>query len=109
MGVATSLRYVAEVPYSPPSDKPCSSRAATSRIGANAPICAYPGKTAMPREPTPIKVTDSVSDARRPNRSAYRPKIHPPRGRTRKPTAKMPAVFSSCAVWFPEGKNTLAK
>jgi|KBSSwiStaDraftv2_1062776.scaffolds.fasta_scaffold1799724_1 hypothetical protein len=35
---------------------------------------------------------------RRPNRSAYRPNIQPPSGQTRKSTAKMPAVFNSCAV-----------
>ncbi len=52
----------------------------------------------MPSEPTPIKVTESVNAARRPNRSAYRPNIQPPSGRIRKPTAKMPAVFNSCAV-----------
>ena len=107
--MATSLKYVAEVPYSPPSDSPCSSRGATSSTGASAPICAYPGSTAMPSDPAPISVTDSVSAARRPNRSAYLPNIQPPSGRIRKPTAKMPAVFSSCAVGFPDGKNTLAK
>ena len=63
----------------------------------------------MPSEPTPISVTDSVSAARRPYRSAYRPNIHPPSGRTRNPTAKIPAVFRSCAVGLPDGKNTPAK
>ena len=63
----------------------------------------------MPSEPTPIMVTESVSAARRPDRSAYRPNSQPPSGRIRNPTAKIPAVFNSCAVGFPDGKNTPAK
>ena len=57
----------------------------------------------------PIKVTERVKEARRPNRSAYHPNSQPPSGRIRKPTAKMPAVFNSCAVELPDGKNTPAK
>ena len=30
-------------------------------------------------------------------------------GRTRKPIANTAAVFISCTVWLPEGKNTGAK
>ena len=55
----------------------------------------------MPREPMPIKVTESVNAARRPNRSAYLPNIQPPSGRTRKPTAKMPAVFKQLRCLIP--------
>ncbi len=57
-----------------------------------------PGRQAIPRDPVPIKVTENVNAARRPNRSAYLPNIQPPNGRTRNPTARMPAVFNSCAV-----------
>jgi len=52
----------------------------------------------MPSDPAPIRLTERVNAARRPNWSAYLPKIQPPSGRTRNPTAKMPAVFNSCAV-----------
>jgi hypothetical protein len=38
-----------------------------------------------------------------------RPNSQPPTGRIRKPTAKMPAVLSSCAVRSPLGKNAGAK
>ena len=37
---ATSLMYVAVVPYSPPTDKPWNKRHTSSRKGAQAPICA---------------------------------------------------------------------
>jgi hypothetical protein len=36
--VATSDRYVADVEYSPPTDKPWINRATSSRIGAARPI-----------------------------------------------------------------------
>jgi len=63
----------------------------------------------MTSDPAAIIVTDRVSAARRPNRSAYRPRSQPPTGRMMKPTAKTPAVLSSCAVGLPLGKNTLEK
>src|ERR1700682_4402369 len=63
----------------------------------------------MPSDPTPIMDTESVNAARRPDRSAYQPNSQPPSGRIRNPTAKIPAVFNSCAVGFSDGKNTLAK
>ena len=45
----------------------------------------------------------------RPTLSAIRPNIQPPIGRIRKPKAKTPAVFKSCAVLSPEGKKEAEK
>lgn len=56
-----------------------------------------------------ISDTLRVSAGRRPRRSANRPSSQPPTGRMKKPTAKMAAVFSSCAVASPWGKNAAAK
>ncbi len=92
---AISLRYVALVPYSPPTLKPCRSRANTSTMGAPTPIVAYPGVSAIINEPAHMSVTDSVSADLRPRRSAYHPSSHPPMGRTRKPIANAPAAFRS--------------
>jgi hypothetical protein len=60
-------------------------------------------------EPADINETESVSAARRPRRSAYRPSTQPPSGRIRKPIAKTTAVDSSCAVASCAGKKAPAK
>ncbi len=62
--------YVALVPYSPPTLKPCSSRANISVIGAAIPTVAYAGANAINSEPRHISITDRVSAALRPLRSA---------------------------------------
>ena len=95
--------------YSPPTESPCIIRAITSSTGAASPMLAKHGVTAMTSEPAAITVTDRVSADRRPCRSAYRPRIQPPIGRIRNPTAKTAAVESSCAVVSPSGKNAFAK
>ncbi|MNN44745.1 hypothetical protein D3C81_1590510 [compost metagenome] len=63
----------------------------------------------MISEPKHIISTDTISAALRPLRSAYRPISQPPMGRIKKPTAKIAAVLSSCAVVSPAGKKALAK
>ena len=79
--VAASDMYVADVPYSPPVAKPCTSRATTRMIGAAIPITACDGTTAIIKEHSAISDTLTVSAARRPYRSAKRPKNHAPTGR----------------------------
>jgi hypothetical protein len=53
--------------------------------------------------------TEMIIEVRRPCVSAIQPNSHPPRGRMKKPTAKMPAVASSWLVASPLGKNADAK
>ena len=50
-----------------------------------------------------------IIEARRPTRSAMRPNSQPPIGRMKKPTAKIPAVWSSWVVESPFGKKAGAK
>jgi hypothetical protein len=64
---------------------------------------------AINSDPKDINRTDMVMATFLPDRSAIRPKSHPPIGLIKNPTAKMAAVFKSCAVEFPFGKNTGAK
>jgi hypothetical protein len=73
------------------------------------PMLACPGVHAITSEPVAIRVTDRVNAARRPWRSAYRPRRKLPTGRIRNPTAKMPAVLSNWLVGLPCGKKTGAK
>ena len=87
--VAASDMYVAEVPYSPPVAKPCTSRHKMSTTGAAAPIVACPGTSAITMEHIAISDTLKVRAARRPRRSAYRPKNQEPTGRVRNVTAKI--------------------
>ena len=72
-------------------------------------MVAYVGRQATISEPKPINTTADTIDARRPRRSAMRPKTQLPRGRMKKPRAKIPAVLSSCDVESPFGKNAAAK
>src|SRR5688572_20931036 len=53
--------------------------------------------------------TEKMSAVLRPLRSASPPSSKPPIGRTRKPIANTAAVFMSCTVRLPDGKNTGAK
>ena len=65
--------------------------------------------TAIRSAPPHIMLTESVSAARRPARSAYMPNRSAPIGRAMKPPANTKAVFKSCAVWSPAGKNAREK
>ena len=53
-------------PNSPPTDSPCSSRAATSRMGAASPIVANDGVAPIRNDPAPIMITERLSALRRP-------------------------------------------
>ncbi|MNE86031.1 hypothetical protein D3C80_1830900 [compost metagenome] len=53
--------------------------------------------------------TEMIIDTLRPRVSASQPKIQPPSGRMKKPTANTPAVANSCVVVSPLGKNDAAK
>ena len=90
--------YVALVPYSPPTDKPCTSRATSNKSGAAMPIAEYVGNTATINDPAHISVTAIIIDVRRPCRSAMRPNSQLPIGRIKKPAPKTPAAFKSCVV-----------
>lgn len=67
------------------------------------------GVTAMISDPTHIMPTDTISDNRRPWRSARWPNSQPPSGRTMKPAANSVAAFSCCTTGSCEGKKAGAK
>ena len=90
--------YVALVPYSPPTDKPCTRRATSSNSGAATPIVAYVGNTATSSDPAHIMITAIIIDTRRPRLSAMRPNSQLPIGRIKKPAPKTPAAFNNCVV-----------
>ncbi|CKW30312.1 Uncharacterised protein [Mycobacterium tuberculosis] len=81
--------YVADVPYSPPVANPWTSRHKISRIGAATPMLERDGTNATISEQAAISDTLNVSAARRPRRSANRPRNHDPTGRVTKVTAKI--------------------
>ena len=54
---------------------------------------------------SPIMMTVMKSMVRRPYLSPKWPKMAPPMGRNRKPTANEPMEASSPATWLSEGKN----
>jgi hypothetical protein len=83
---------VIALPYSPPVEKPCTSRAHSSRIGANTPIVAALGMQPIAKVPSAIRIIVVASTLLRPMRSASGPKNRPPNGRTRKATAKVANV-----------------
>ncbi len=60
-----------------------------STTAANTPIVSRVGITAITNEQPAIIVMLTMSAARRPCRSANRPKYHEPTGRIRKVTAKI--------------------
>lgn len=92
--VAASDMYVADVPYSPPVANPCTRRASTRTTGAATPIVACDGTSAITMEQNAISDTLTVSAARRPRRSANRPKNHDPTGRITKVTAKIAYTYT---------------
>ena len=77
-------------PYSPPTPMPCSTRSVTSRTGAHQPIASYDGSSPIAAVPAPMITSVSSSIFLRPTRSPKCPKMNPPTGRARKPTAKVP-------------------
>jgi hypothetical protein len=92
--VAASDMYVADVPYSPPVAKPCTSRARISTIGAAIPMVACDGTSAITAEHNAISDTLNVSAARLPRRSANRPKNHDPTGRMTNVIAKIAYTYT---------------
>ena len=67
------------------------------------------GVSAMISEPTHIMPTDTISDSRRPCRSAICPNSQPPSGRTMKPAANSVAALSCWTTGSCEGKKAGAK
>ena len=91
--------------YSPPVEKPCTTRQSTSRIGAQMPIEAYGGMKPSRNVPIAIMMTVIERTLVRPIRSPSGPKNSPPSGRTRNDTAK-PANTPTCAsVGLSGGKK----
>ena len=84
---AYSAMNVIALPYSPPVEKPCTSRATSSRIGASRPIESALGMQPMAKVPSAIMIIVVASTLLRPIRSASGPKNSPPNGRTRNATA----------------------
>ena len=76
-------------PYSPPTPMPCSTRSVTSSTGAHQPIASYDGSRPIAAVPTPMITSVSSSIFLRPTRSPKWPKMKPPTGRARNPTAKV--------------------
>lgn len=93
-------------PYSPPVEKPCTRRKKISRAGAQRPMASWEGMTPMAKVPTAIRIMVSARTFLRPILSPIGPKTMPPRGRTRKATAKVANEERSWVVSFPDGKKT---
>ena len=96
-GGAYSTASSTAPPYSPPTPMPCRIRSTTSRIGAQMPIRSYDGSSPISAVPRPMISRVSSSICLRPIRSPKWPKISPPTGRARKPTAKVPNA-ANCAA-----------
>ncbi len=97
---------VIALPYSPPVEKPCSSRAHNKSIGAQIPMVFWSGMQPMAKVPAAIRIIVVASTLLRPTRSASGPKNMPPNGRTRKATANRPNVAIVPAVSPRCEKNT---
>ena len=107
---ADSTRKVVDAANSPPTDRPWTSRATTSRTGERTPTWAYVGSTATSRDPAPMSRMVRVSAALRPSRSATAPMSSPPTGRMKKPTAKTAKASSSdVSPPSPWGNTWVAK
>ncbi|MDQ0718047.1 hypothetical protein QFZ55_007499 [Streptomyces luteogriseus] len=104
---AYSAMNVEAPPYSPPVEKPCTSRKKISRAGAHRPITACEGTSPMAKVPTAIMIMVRERMRLRPTLSPSGPKTMPPSGRTRKATANVAKEPSNWAVSLPEGKKTL--
>ena len=66
---ARSTRNTIELVYSPPTESPCTMRSRVSAMGARSPSVAYPGSSPIRKVGIAMAATDTVSAARRPNRS----------------------------------------
>ena len=108
-GSAFSTRKAAEVPNSPPAEKPCRLRPMTNKIGAATPMVANVGVRAINADAPAIIRIVRVIPARLPWRSAYEPSSAPPSGRTKNPTAKTANTPSNCAIRSDRGKKDAAK
>jgi hypothetical protein len=97
---------VIALPYSPPVENPCTSRARSSSIGASTPIRSSLGMQPIAKVPTAISTIVVASTVLRPMRSASGPKNIPPNGRTRNATANSPKVATVPAVSPRSAKNT---
>ena len=84
-------------PYSPPTPIPCRIRSTTRATGAQTPIWSYVGSRPIAAVPTPMISSVRISIFFRPIRSPKCPKISPPTGRARNPTAKV-AKAANCAA-----------
>ena len=98
---------VIALPYSPPVEKPCTSRATSSRIGAHMPMAASLGMQPMANVPSAISTIVVASTLLRPIRSASGPKNRPPTGRIRNATANRPNVAIVPTVSSRPEKKTL--
>ena len=72
-------------PYSPPTPMPCSTRSATSRIGAHTPMESYDGSRPISAVPTPMISSVRISIFLRPIRSPKWPNSRPPIGPGQEP------------------------
>ena len=96
-------------PYSPPTPMPWRIRSTTSRIGAQTPIWSYDGSRPIAAVPTPMITSVQISIVLRPIRSPKWPKMKPPSGRARKPTAKVPNAANWAAGPLRPLKNSWSK
>lgn len=93
-------------PYSPPVEKPWSIRKKMSRMGAQTPMASWEGMIPIAKVPIAIMIMVRARIFLRPTLSPMGPKNMPPRGRTRKATAKVAKEERSWVVSLPDGKKT---
>lgn len=103
---AYSAMKVEAPPYSPPVEKPWSIRKKMSRTAAQTPMVPWEGMRPIAKVPTAMRIMVRARTFLRPILSPIGPKNMPPRGRTRKATAKVANDERSWVVSFPEGKKT---
>ena len=84
---AYSAMNVAAPPYSPPVEKPCTMRSATSSTIAQAPMSSYVGSTPTRKVAVAISRIVIASTRCRPIRSPIGPQKRPPSGRSTNETA----------------------
>lgn len=75
-------------------------------MGAPTPMVSWEGMTPMAKVPTAMRIMVRARTFLRPILSPMGPKNMPPRGRTRKATAKVAKEERSWVVSFPDGKKT---
>jgi hypothetical protein len=99
-----SAMNVAAPPYSPPAEKPWTTRSRMSRAGAQTPSVAWLGSRPMQNVAPAIIRIVVASTALRPTLSPSGPSTTPPSGRNRNDTAKtesvaaVPMLGKNCAV-----------